>query len=272
MYGDPIESIAQKFPERVFNRIGFRIGDIGTHTSRTISVEDIAELFKQCAPSASSDEYEEAVVSQNCLAKRTTSTRKLTLQRLTELYGLNQKLPIFRVFRSLWDIDKGAQPLLALLICLARDPLLRITAPLILRTRINDELSRQQMTDIIAQGTGDRFNEGTLDKVVRNTSSSWTQSGHLVGRVRKIRTRIKPSPAVATFALFLSYALGIRGKPLFESFWIQILDTYPDDLIYLAMDARRLGYLDMSQSGGVTNISFSRILTNEERELFNVKN
>jgi hypothetical protein len=272
MNNDPIESLTLKLPEKLLYRIGFRAGDIGTHTSRTISIEDITNLFKQCPASASSDNYEDAIVNQNCLAKRTKSTRKGTFQRLSELYGLNPKIPIFRMYRQFWDMDNEAKPLLAILVGLARDPLLRFTAPLILRMRPNEELSRQQMTSIIAQNTGDRFNEATLDKVVRNVSSSWTQSGHLSGRVRKIRTRVKASPAVTTFAIFLAYSLGIRGKPLFDSFWAQILDSHPEDLIYQAMDARRLGYLDMSQSGGVLDISFSRILTDEERILLNVTN
>jgi hypothetical protein len=33
----------------------------------------------------------------------------------------------------------------------------------------------------------------------------------------------------------------------------------------LAMDARRLGFLDMSQSGGVVDVTFSRLLVPEER-------
>jgi hypothetical protein len=272
MSGDPIESLVQKIPEKLLNKIGFRAGESGTHTSRTISIEDISDLFKQCPVSASSDDYEDAIVNQNCLAKRTTSTRKGTFQRLSELYGLNSKIPVFRLFRQFWDMDTGAQPLLAILVGLSRDPLLRITAPLILRMRPGEELSRQQMTDIVAQNTGDRFNEATLDKVVRNVASSWTQSGHLSGRVRKGRTRVKASPAVTTFAIFLAYSLGVRGKPLFDSFWAQILDSHPEDLIYQAMDARRLGYLDMSQSGGVMDISFSRILNDEERVLLNVTN
>jgi hypothetical protein len=33
----------------------------------------------------------------------------------------------------------------------------------------------------------------------------------------------------------------------------------------LATDARRLGFLDMRQSGGVTDVSFSRLLAQDER-------
>jgi hypothetical protein len=36
-------------------------------------------------------------------------------------------------------------------------------------------------------------------------------------------------------------------------------------LMRLTMDAKRLGFLDMSQSGGVIDLSFSRLLGQDER-------
>ena len=40
---------------------------------------------------------------------------------------------------------------------------------------------------------GSRLNDAILDKVARNAGSSWSQSGHLQGRVRKIRLRVDPT-------------------------------------------------------------------------------
>ena len=37
------------------------------------------------------------------------------------------------------------------------------------------------MRDAVGKAIGERLNESTLDKVVRNTASSWSQSGHLEG-------------------------------------------------------------------------------------------
>jgi hypothetical protein len=47
--------------------------------------------------------------------------------------------------------------------------------------------------------------------------------------------------------------------------WTQVLDSPPDELVNLATDARRLGFLDMSQSGGVVEVAFTRLLTSDER-------
>ena len=102
---------------------------------------------------------------------------------------------------------------------------------------------------------------------MRNTSSSWTQSGHLKGRGRKYRQKVNPTPVVTTYALLLGYILGSRGSGLFSTFWAKVLDTPAEELISLATDAKRLGFLDLSQAGGVVEVSLSRLLTEDERLL-----
>jgi hypothetical protein len=245
--------------------IGFRWGEKGTHTSRTIMLEELRAVLANCRPDAMRDEYLAAIHEDNCLGKRTVATRKLSSQRLSELYALDPEVSLFRVMRRCWYADRDGQPLLALLLALARDPLLRASAPPVLRMRSGEELARQQMTDAIGRAVGNRLSESTLDKVVRNAASSWTQSGHLKGRGRKVRQTVRPTAVATAFALFLGYITGKRGTMIFESLWAQALDASAGDLINLAMDARRLGFLDMSQSGGVVEVAFSRLLAPDER-------
>ena len=240
---------------------GFRWGPKGTHTSRTIMLDELRALLANCPPDANRGDYLKAINEDNCLGKRTTATRKLSSQRLSELYGLDPEVPLFRVMRRCWYSDREGHAVLALLLALARDPLLRVTAPAILRMRPGEELPRQQMTAALSRAVGSRLCESTLDKVVRNAASSWTQSGHLKGRGRKIRQSVAPTPAVTAYALLLGHLSGKRGPALFETLWAQVLDTPTGELINLAMDARRLGFLDMSQSGGVVEVVFSRLLT-----------
>lgn len=244
---------------------GFRWGKKGTHTSRTIMLDEIHTLLAYCQPEASPDDYATAIIENNCLSKRTVATRKLSLQRLSELYALNPQVPLFRIMRSFWYADRSGYTLLALLIALARDPLLRVTAPPVLRIRPGEELARQPLIDALNRAVGSRLSESTLNKVVRNASSSWTQSGHLKGRNRKLRQRVTPTVSSTAYALWLGHLTGTRGPALFESPWAQALDASPDELMNLAMDARRLGFLDMSQSGGVVEVTFSRLLTPDER-------
>ena len=74
----------------------------------------------------------------------------------------------FRVLRGLWERHESSRPLLALLLALARDPLLRATATAVLRTPHGHEFARQPMTEALSEVAGDRLNEAILDKVVRN--------------------------------------------------------------------------------------------------------
>ena len=104
-------------------KAGFRIGDKGTHTSRTIMFKELDLLFEDQEQAAPREAYVSAIIDQNCLGKQTVSTRKLTCQRLSELYGLDPSIPLFRILRYLWQVDETGRPLLALLTALARDPL-----------------------------------------------------------------------------------------------------------------------------------------------------
>ena len=230
-------------------------------------LSELTDLLGFIEAGSQRDAYTCAIVDDNVLGKNTFSTRKLTSQRLSELYSFDLAVPLYRVFRGLWEHDKNGRPLLALLLALARDPLLRATAAPVLKLTPGEELGRQSMTDAVRAAVDDRLNDSTLDKVVRNAASSWTQSGHLEGRSRKFRRRVSPTPAAAAYALFLGYALGQRGDSLLRSKWMQILDLQDEQAGALAFDAKRLGFLDMSRGGGVTEISFGRLLTKREKEL-----
>ena len=166
---------------------GFRWGQRGTHTSRTIMLDELRSLLSACRADATRDEYLSAIRDDNCLSKRTAATRRLSSQRLSELYALDPEVPLFAIMRRCWYADTDSQAILALLLALARDPLLRITAPPILLMRPGEELARQQLTDALRREVRSRLSDSTLDKVVRNAASSWTQSGHFEGRGRKRR-------------------------------------------------------------------------------------
>lgn len=67
-------------PLDTWTQIGFRFGDRGTHTSRTIMLQELTLLFQECEAKASREEYFKAVVEDNCLGKSTTATRKISLK------------------------------------------------------------------------------------------------------------------------------------------------------------------------------------------------
>lgn len=251
-------------PHPYNERLGFRTGDKGTHTSRTMMLVELTALLNACPRDCSRAAYVSAAVEENALGKQTAATRKLTVQRLSELYCIDPAEPLFRILRYLWNRDQEGRPLIALLCALARDPLLRATSAAVLEMRAGEELSRQSMTNAVRHQVADRLNDATLDKVVRNASSSWAQSGHLDGRVRKFRRKVRVTPGALTYALILGFLQGIRGARLFESEWTQVLDASPGELRPIAMEAKRLGYLDLKIAGEIVELGFSTLLTNKE--------
>ncbi len=235
---------------------GFRSGERGTHSSRTIMLDELSQLLDAAPADGGRRDYTRAVMDDNCLGKRTSANRMHSLQRLTELYGLDPRLLLFRALRDLWKLHASSRPLLALLLALARDPLLRATAAPVLRTPPGHEFSRQPMKDALIEVAGERLNEDILDKVVRNASSSWTQSGHLQGRSRKTRQRVQATPAATMYALLIGFGSGRRGGLLFETPWCAVLDTGPGELLERAWEANRLGLLDLKKSGAMIDVSF----------------
>lgn len=245
---------------------GFRSSEGGTHSSRTIMLEELSQLLGAVAEDAPRQDYAQAAVAGNCLAKRTAANRRISLQRLVELYGLDRRLVLFRVLRALWAWHEASRPLLALLLALARDPLLRASAGSVLSVPVGHEFGRQAMKNDLLDATQERLNEATLDAAGRNAASSWTQSGHLRGRGRKIRQRVAATPAAAAYALLLGFAVGHRGRSLFETPWAAVLDASVGERLELAIQAKTLGLLDLKQSGRLLELSFARILTDRELE------
>src|SRR6185437_16861750 len=105
-------------PVREAEKIGFRFGAKGTHTSRTMMLEELSRVLEATNQDARRTDYAAAIVDGNCLLKPTASTRRLSNQRLGELYGLDTAIPLFRVLRRLWDISADGRPLLALLVAI----------------------------------------------------------------------------------------------------------------------------------------------------------
>ncbi|ESZ30426.1 hypothetical protein [Mesorhizobium sp. L2C084A000] len=235
---------------------GFREGAKGTHTSRTIMVAELERVLRE---GSSGQALDKIVIEDNLLEKATTSGRALTLQRLKELYGLDQSIPIFRTLSTLWTLDAKSLPLLALLAALARDPLLRATAKPIVSLPVGSELMRDSIRNAISAAVGNRLNEATLDKVVRNASSSWAQSGHLIGRTFKRRVSVAATPAAMAFAIWLAQAAGFTGEEILSSGWVAILDLEPAEIRTMLERARAAGLVDVRQLGSRLEIDASRL-------------
>lgn len=245
-------------PDRA-EHLGFRFGAIGTHTSRTMMLEELTLLLEAQPADTRREKYAQAIIEENILGKATTATRRLSNQRLGELYGLDPSVAIFRVMRGLWDIDSSARPLLALLVAIARDPLLAASADAIIGLSLGAEYSRDQLRGALRQSVGERLSDSTVDKVARNVASTWTQSGHLTGRTFKRRALASASPVSAAMALYLASAAGFRSEAVLASAWCQVLDLNPSNARRLAVEAKALGLIDLRAAGDVLVLDVERL-------------
>jgi len=234
--------------------MGFRVADSGPHTSKTLMLQELEALLAAIPPDAPAKAYRAAIVEENVLGKRTLSTRKETATRLSALHGLDPSKPLFRVLRRLWAVDPAAHPQLALLNGLARDPLLLATTAQVMGMAQGELLQRSEMVAAVQGFSHDRLSPKVLDAVARNTASSWSQSGHLKGKVKKLRQPLKPHPVALALALWLGYASGKRGRALLTTPWATALDSSSSGLLELAQQAKRLGLLKLSHGAGVVSI------------------
>lgn len=242
---------------------GFVISPIGTHTSKTMMLTELSRLFAASLPEIGYAELRRLVVEDNVTLKATVVTRKDTFRRLAQLYALRPERVVYRALRDLWPTSAVEQPVLALLCALARDPLLRATAPVVLNAAEGDVLTPQLLEAAIDAHFPGRYSPIVRARVGQNTISSWAQSGHLVGHRTKTRVRLQPGPAATAYALLLGCLCGDRGTALLDTFWSKVLDSTPTALDGLAFAAHQRGWLNYRRIGPVAEIDFPFLLRPE---------
>ena len=247
--------------------IGFQSTRNSAHMARTIMLAELERLFSCVqASTAGRSEYMYAILEENCLGKRSGSTRRLDARHLADLYALDPSITLFRALRYYWERDTAGHPFLALLCACARDALLRATAAFVLSIPEGAVLSRTMMEKYIEALEPGRFSKGTRKCTAQNINSTWTKAGHLTGRARKLRVKANPTPCAAAYALLLAYLQGGRGKSLFDSEHVRILDCPRERAAELAEEAARRGWLVFKRIGNVMDVTFPGLLTPEEVE------
>ena len=248
-------------------QLGFRDGDNGTHSSRTLMLAELELLLAHASPELTMPEYRQLVVEENVLGKPTRTTREHTVRKLKALYGLEPQLPVFRTLVQLWPLDQQSRPLLGFLAGYARDPLLRLATTVVLECPVGQIIERSAIEAVIDRAFPGRFSKRTAEATAANMLSSFTQSGHLEGRTEKRRVRAVPTPMSAAYAFYLAYLDGLRAQRIFTSAWSRLLDAPDERLPELARDAARRGLMDYRQVGNVVELRFPNWLSATEEEL-----
>jgi hypothetical protein len=208
----------------------------------------------QAAPDPGSVEIADLILKQNVLEKRTGSARRLALERLNGLYGLTSGAPIGRALARLWQRADNGRPLLALLCALAREPPLRDTAQAVLGAKVSSDVRWSDFSSRFEALHPGRYSAKMLKSMSQNCASTWTQSGHLQGRVKKRRKHTMASPVAAAYAALLGELAGFGGATLLASPWIRTLDSTEIETLTLLRQAEAGGLIRVRSGGGVTEI------------------
>lgn len=241
---------------RVLEEFGLKLSAGGAHISRTMMLAELGEVLAAVPLGSGAAVYREVIVQQNVLGKTTDSTRRKSLRHLRELYALDEAIPIFGLLRKLYAIDAASLPLLALLVAWARDPLLRATTEPITEATVGERVETASLALALVAAFPNQYSELNRNKIARNAASSWTQSGHLTGRAKKIRTQIKPTAVAATMALFLGDITGYHGEAVFSNPWCRLLDLNADVAKAMGFAAHRAGLLNLRAVGEIIDLAF----------------
>ena len=90
----------------------------------------------------------------------------------------------------------------------------------------------------------------------RNTGASWTQTGHLVGRAKKVRVAVDAAPAAIAFAAYLGHLAGGRGAGVLDTPWAALLDLPGGTSLDALRTAHTQGLIDLLVAGNVVDVSF----------------
>lgn len=219
-------------------------------------LEELRAVLAVTPEGSAPSDYRDAILQRNVLGKTTESTRQKSLRHLRELYALDEAVLLFGLLRRLHGMSPTSLPLLAIQAAWARDPLLRSTASVVLETPEGKGIHPSTLADALESAFPGQYSELNRNKIARNAASSWTQSGHLIGRTNKVRHHVKPTIAATTMALFLGHLAGYHGAAVFSNPWCHLIDLNPQRARSMGIEAHRAGLLNLRAVGDVVELTF----------------
>ena len=236
--------------------LGFRLAKGGAHASRTMMLAELELILRAVPEEAPAEAYTVAVIEHNALEKDTVSSRRKSLGHLRDLYALSPQTPLFAALRRLHPISSSSLPQLALLIALARDPILRVSTDAVLPLPEGSPVTPGDIIQVLEAAFPGVYSPKSLLSIAQNCASSWAQAGLLVGRVKKTRSRIQPTPVACILALFLGEMTGHHGPAVFASPWCRALEMDSERARSLGFEAHRMGLINLRAIGEVVEIGF----------------
>lgn len=250
--------------------LGFSPNRTGGHMARSMMLQELTELCRSVPAEMEPEGYQRVIVEENLLGKPTLSSRQKTYRHLVELYGLEPGLPLFRILRKLAAEDPLSIPLMGMVCTFCRDLQLRHSFTLIESLRSGEVLPRVRMEQHLESGFPGVFSDAMKKSLAQNVNTTWTGSGHLQGRSTKRRTLPKPRLCASTYAMLAGWLAGLRGHILLESVFSRLVALESDQIVSHLAEASARGWLRFRHAGGVTEIDFTPIFTEQELTLLHV--
>lgn len=249
------------------HQLGFSQG--GALSSRTAMLDELELLLSAVAADADATTYRHAIVEENILQKSSASNREKTYKFLRRLYALDPTVCLFREFRRLSRFAADDSRLLAGLLAMGREPVLRRCLDMVLTVPIGEGIGRQKFEDWIRADAPGQYSESMYVSFSHNLYASFYQIGYLGESVGKARSRIRPTVGIAsaTYAAFLDCLHGMSGVALLQGTYSTALDLDADEHIALLTAAGRQGLLKAAYSGGVLDLAFPGFLQSNESRL-----
>ena len=232
---------------------------ITIHTSRTIMSAELIEVLDY--PKGDLDYFE--IMEDNVFNKKTESSKKKTINYLTQLYSFKKENKKFSSLENYWKkIDQKEKPLIALLFAVSEDYLMKESVDFVKSIKNNEKASIEKFEANIEHYHSNRFTPKTLRSVSQNVASSWKQAGYIHGKMKNIRTVHSPTYFAVAFAFLMAYLDGSRGDYLFDHPSVKALDASREEMLTLIKAASDRELLNYNRSGASIVISFEKYLKN----------
>lgn len=239
------------------NEIGFNYDSAGAHTSRSLMSADLETLLNYVTEkTATSEIFKKAIVEENCLSKESLKNSRITYSNLRHLYTLDANYPIWSALRFLYDKEPESLSLLAVLCAFGRDELLRAYPPFLFSKEYGVTIPRPETEEFFDNKYPGRFSPAMLKSLAQNINGSYTLTGHLKGRNKKIRSKPEVTTTSVIYAIYLGYLQDVRGISLLTTDFVKLLEINKYDVIEHLQIASQRGWVDLKHIGDVLEVNF----------------
>ena len=254
---EPPEWFAAGGADDAREALGFRFAPGGVHLTKTMMLAELTSVLNNI-PNCNAADVERSVVVDNLLGKPTGTARRLAVPASTRSTASSSHGP-FRSPPSGFGhvmLREGRSWLSSVLWlasrCCANPPPLSLDAPL------GEPVRWPDLASAIAANYPDRYSPKMLRSLAQNCASSWTQSGHLDGRVKKRRRLARTVTGGGSLRGPPGFACRLRRPALVLSPWMRLLDRSEADLLSLLRRAESAGLTRVKAGGGVLQIDVRR--------------